>query len=583
MVKEYLYFIKEYLKIAEIKASYLWINFLSAFFYKLFWFLLPLISSYIIKYLTLQNKDMSYLFLCIFILCYLLYNLSLYINYKIYGFNMNLCYGNLQTRMLKKLERVEHNFSRNINKGRLINTVNSDILAIGDMNDRISEIITGLLHLLAILVMVFTKNIFLAIIFILFTLIYITLKNNADRMVNLYHNKVVIQDDKYSNLLTQIVNGLQEIKTFHMLENLMKKLDVIQNRFTKYYNQKSTYYTIRDNDVKVIIYITRTILYLLLMILLMKGKTEISVLILIISYHEQLITVIDETIDSTATVRETHTSIKRVSDILNYKEDNYLFGNVLKDDIYGAIEFRGVSLTIDKKEILKNINLKINHNQVVAIVGEPGSGKTSLFNLLLRIYQPTKGMITIDDIPINDFSSDIYSKNIGIVNQAPFVFNMSIRKNLDFVDKNINHQIEACKRAGIHDFIETLPNGYQTVLRENGNNISGGQKQMISIARTILTDCEILLFDDITTFLDPDTAKLVPRLIKNLKKDHTIIMTTKKPELMKEASLIVVLNDGKIEAVGTHKELIKTCEIYETLQSRKSPSRMGVFDHDSIL
>lgn len=583
MVKEYVCFIKDYLKVAEIKISYLVINFLSAFFYKLFDLLLPLLSSYIIKYLTLGDSHMSYLCLALFILCYLLYNSFLYVNYKIYGFNMNLCYGNLQSKMLNKLEKVDHNFSRDINKGRLINTVNSDILAIGDMNDRISEMITGLLHLIAILIIVCAKDIFLAIIFILFTFIYITLKNNADRMVNLYHNKVVVQDDKYSNLLTQIVAGLQEIKTFNMFENLMRKLTIIQNKFTKNYNKKRTYYTIRDNDVKIIIYITRTILYLFLMILLMNGKIEISILILIISYHEQLITVIDELIDSTSTVRETNTSVKRVQDILTYKEDSYLFGNLLKDDIYGAIEFKNVSLTINKKEILKNINLKINHNQVVAIVGEPGSGKTSLFNLLLRLYQPTKGIITIDNININNFSSDIYTKNIGIVNQAPFVFNMSIRRNLDFVDKNINHQIEACKRAGIHDFIETLPNGYQTVLRENGNNISGGQKQMISIARTILTDCEILLFDDITTSLDPDTAKLVPRLIKNLRKDHTIVMTTEKPELMREASVIVVLNEGKIEAIGTHNELINTCEIYETLQSRKSPSRIGVFDNDSVL
>ena len=151
-----------------------------------------------------------------------------------------------------------------------------------------------------------------------------------------------------------------------------------------------------------------------------------------------------------------------------------------------------------------------------------------LFNLLLRLNKPTKGKIYLDHTEISEFSRAVYTSNVAVANQSPFIFNMSIRKNLSFVDPDIRHQIEACKIAGIHDFIETLPQGYNTILRENATNISGGQKQMISIARTILTDAEVLLLDDITTSLDPDTAKLVPRLIKRLDGERTIVMITKK-------------------------------------------------------
>jgi len=224
--------------------------------------------------------------------------------------------------------------------------------------------------------------------------------------------------------------------------------------------------------------------------------------------------------------------------------------------------------------------LKVKQNTVTAIVGESGSGKTSIINLLLRLYKVDSGKILIDDIDIYDYTKEVYSTNVSVVNQKPFIFNMSIRKNLNFVDTNIKNQIEACKRAGIHDFIDSLPNGYNTILRENGSNISGGQKQMISIARTILTDCEVLLLDDITTSLDPDTAKLVPKLIKDLKRDHTIIMITKKPELMREADVIAVMDKGKIVDIGSHNKLINSNEIYQMLQSRKSPSRIGVFDND---
>ena len=579
MIKEYYQFIKDYLNLAELKIKYVVINILSAFFYKGFSILLPLIGSLIIKYLTNGDAKMSYICLGAFLLTYILYNIALYINYKIYGYNMNFVYDKLTNKVLDKLVSVDNNFTRFISKGRLMNSINSDIIDVGDMNDRISELLMGVLQIIAVLVIVCFYNIYLSLLLILFSIIYIIVRNNSDRKINYYHNKVVVQDDKYSTLLTQIVSGLQEIKTFNMLPKLTNKLDVIQNKFIKFYGKKRDYYTIRDNDVKVITYIFRFLLYILLILLMTKDKIDVSVLVLIVSYHEYIVSYINDLIAATSTIREVNTAVNRINDILNYDSKEIKFGIIDTKDIHGIIEFKNVNLEIKNNKILHNINLKIDHNEVVAIVGEAGSGKTMIFNLILRLIEPTKGKITLDNINIFDFNKAAYSNNVSVVNQKPFIFNMSIRKNLDFVDTNISNQIEACKKAGIHEFIETLPNGYNTILRENGSNISGGQKQMISIARTILSEAEVLLLDDITTSLDPDTAKFVPKLINNLKKDHTIIMITKKPELMKEADRIVVLDKGKINDVGTHKQLIARNEIYQMLQSRKSPSRVGVFDN----
>lgn len=578
-MKEYIGFIKNYINLVQIKTKYLVMIIISAIFYKGFYVLIPLIGSLIVKYLQAGNNDMVYVCLIFYLLSYLIYNIALYINYKLYGYNMNYYYTKMQKRILNKLITVDSGFSSVISKGRLMNSINGHIIDIGDMNDEISETITGFLQVIVVFFIVGVKNIWVCLILLIYSYIYLIYTIKYDKKVNIYNEKVIYQDDKFSNLLSEIATGIQEIKTFNMLHKLFSKIKVIHNNFNKNYTKKRNYIETRDNKVRYINYGFRVLLYVVMIVLMMNGKAELDVLILVISYHSYIIEYIEDLMENLETIRETNIKVNRINDILNYNSSYVECGNKQIDELFGMIEFKNVSYSVNGKKILKNINLKLEHNKVIAIVGESGSGKTTLFNLLLRIIEQDKGVIKIDNIDIREFSKEDYTKSIAVINQKPFIFNMSIKNNLNLVDKNHENHIEACKKAGIHDFIMSLPKGYDTELIEDGKNVSGGQKQMISIARTILTNCDIFLLDDITTSLDPDTAMLVPKLINNLKKDHTVLMITKKPDLMKLADRIIVLDNGRVVADGNHSELIKNSEIYQVLQSRKSPSKIGVFDN----
>ena len=584
MIKEYYKFIKDYLSLSQIKISYFISMVITAIGYKGFLLLNTLFASWIIKYATINDIKMTYISLAILTLSYLIYKLFYFVNVKVYGKNMSYCYNSLQTRMLDKLLIIDDNFTKHISKGKLLNSINSDVINIGDMCDQISELLTTILQFIVVCIIISIYNIWVAIIFLIYSLLYILIRNYVDRKSSLYLKKQKYQIDRYSNLFSQILSGLQEIKTFDMLPKLKVKLNEIKKKYSDSYMMKRKYLTIRDNDIRFLTHGFKILLYVILILLMSQGKIEIDVLVLIIGYFETNVTYLDRVIESTSSIREVNIAVERVNNILDYKVDKSIsYGNFAKDDIDGIVEFDNVRFGYNSKEILRGISFKIKPNSITAIVGKSGTGKTSVINLLLRLYKVDSGKILIDGVDIYDYSKDVYKSNVSVVNQKPFIFNMSIRKNLDFVDKNINNQIEACKRVGIHDFIVSLPKGYNTVLRENANNISGGQKQLISLARTLLSKSEILLFDEITSSLDPDTASNLDSVLKDLKKDHTIIMITHKPELMKKADRIIVMNEGKIVGDGTHKELINNNEYYDWLQSRKSASKLGVFNNDEIL
>ena len=581
MIKEYYKFIKDYLNLSQTKLKYLIGMFITEIGYKGFLILNTLFASQIIKYATSKQIKITFISLGLLIISYSLYKVCYYLKYKIYGKNMNYCYGSLQTRILKKMVTIDDNFTKHTSKGKIINSINSDIIDIGDMCNQVTELITTILQVLVVCIIVSLYNIYIALIFLLFSLLYISIRNYADRKSSIYLKKQKHQVDRYSSLFSQILSGLQEIKTFDMLPKLKSKLNEIKNKYSKAYIEKRKYLTLRDNDIRFMTHGFNIILYLILLLLMTRKKITIDVLVLVIGYFETTITYLDRLIEATTCIREVNVSVERVNSILNYKTNNDIaYGNIYNDNIDGIIEFDNVKFGYNSKEIIKGINLKIESNSITTIVGQSGTGKTSIFNILLRLYKPTEGKILIDGVDIFEYSKDIYKSNVSVVNQKPFIFNMSIRKNLDFVDANIEHQIEACKRVGIHDFIVSLPQGYNTILRENANNISGGQKQLISLARTLLSKSEILLFDEITSSLDPDTASHINSVLKDLKKDHTILMITHKPELMKKSDRIIVLHEGKIVGDGKHKELLENNEYYRWLQARKSASKLGVFNND---
>jgi ATP-binding cassette subfamily B protein len=243
------------------------------------------------------------------------------------------------------------------------------------------------------------------------------------------------------------------------------------------------------------------------------------------------------------------------------------------DHVKGKIVFENVSFRYreEEKNTLNGLNLTIPPHKKIAIVGRSGNGKSTIFNLLLRYFDPTSGRITLDDVNLNLLTEDTLRNSISIIRQTPFLFNLSIIDNFKLVkdDVSLAKVREVCKSAYIDDYIMSLPDKYDTIIGEGGINLSGGQKQRIAIARTILLNTKVILFDEATSALDNESQEYIKKTIDNLVKDHTIIIVAHRLSTIIDADIINVIDKGKLVASGTHNYLLKNCSVYQNLYNIK--------------
>lgn len=385
------------------------------------------------------------------------------------------------------------------------------------------------------------------------------------------------QSDKYVKEATENISGVREIKALgikrHVEEKLNSILDVYYQNVTDLGRKETWYYALNN----LLYFVFQLIIFLTAGYFYAKKILSLSLFMTLETYIWQIDQVVESLSDFGVSFNKVTVSLERINEILSdklYKEEKY--GEISLDKNNGKIEFKNVSFKYRETEdnTLENLNMTFLPNKKNAIVGRSGNGKSTIFNLLLRYFDVNDGEILIDGVNIEKLTEASLRKNISIIRQTPFIFNMSIFDNLKIVkeDLTLEEAREVCKKAYIDDYFMSLKDGYDTMIGEAGINLSGGQKQRLAIARTLLLNTPIILFDEATSALDNESQSFIQKTMDDLVKDHTLIIVAHRLSTILDADVIHVIEKGREVASGTHESLLKENEIYQKLYQKENES-----------
>lgn len=406
----------------------------------------------------------------------------------------------------------------------------------------------------------------LGIIYLIGIMIVTILDNNIQEVSKIKNKISKIANENLSSFLIESIRGISDIKLLSL--NIFSDMIVRFNHSDNLSIDKDLYDS-RTYRLKNMILFIVSILALIVGIHL-RPHLNATNLIACFIYSTRILSLMENFSSLRSSLKEYELAIERIIEFENddiYPKD--VFGKKHLSHIKGDINFDNITFSYDsdKNKILDKFNLNIKHKTTVALIGHSGSGKSTILNLLTKSYLPENGIITIDDVDIRDLDEATFKDAISIVSQSPYIFNMSIKDNLLLVnpDASLEEIDKVCKQACLHDYINSLPDKYDTVIGESGVNLSGGQKQRLAIARALLKNSPILLFDEATSALDNQTQSEIKATLDNLKNEYTIIIVAHRLSTIQDCDTIHVIEDGKVISSGTHKELLESSETYRNL------------------
>lgn len=414
---------------------------------------------------------------------------------------------------------------------------------------------------------VFYVNWILGIIYLIGIMIVTIIDNNIQEVSKIKNKISKIANENLSSFLIETVRGIADIKLLSL--NIFSDMIVRFNHSDNLSIDKDLYDS-RTYRLKNMILFIVSILALMIGVHLTGPHLNATNLIACFIYSTRILSLMENFSSLRSSLKEYELAIERIIEFENddiYPKD--VFGKKHLSHIKGDIKFENITFSYDsdKNKVLDKFNLNIKHKTTVALIGHSGSGKSTILNLLTKSYLPENGIITIDNVDIKDLDEATFKDAISIVSQSPYIFNMSIKDNLLLVnpDANSDEIDKVCKQACLYDYINSLPDKYDTVIGESGVNLSGGQKQRLAIARALLKNSPILLFDEATSALDNQTQSEIKATLDNLKNEYTIIIVAHRLSTIQDCDTIHVIEDGKVISSGKHKKLLESSETYRNL------------------
>ncbi len=467
---------------------------------------------------------------------------------------------NIRIRISEKIKRLPISFIDNTPVGEILRRMTDDVSHMGtSIHSLIETLSTGFLQIFVITVLMFFENWVLALAVLVITPLSVFLSSRISQISEKYFHDMFTESGKLNSVVEETYTNYATTKAYNYETATLKKHEEINLR-QRNAEIKANFIS---SAVRPCITFTNAMAYIAVNLLggwlILNRGVSVGTIVTIVLFAKQIAAPLEDIADAIGNLQRAVTSSERVFALLDHEEEPECIGSFGGEKILGDVKFEHVDFSYDKeKPLIKDLNLDVKHGQNVAIVGPTGAGKTTIVNLLMRFYDPDSGKITVDGHDIGEISRNEVRSLFGMVLQDTWLFNGTVAENIAYGKPDATREeiVRACDEAYCDHFICTLPNGYDTIIGDDTTNISGGQKQLLTIARALLANHRLLILDEATSNVDTRTEILIQKAMDKLMEGKTCFVIAHRLSTIVDSDLILVINNGEIVETGRHEELL---------------------------